>query len=111
MLHSAQMPGFKPAAAQRIGKQIGGGMSHIADTFIGGWRLSGIFTVQSGNYNMPYFPDGEGDPSGTGSGLDESLEGWDPSHRVQYAARRGLRGAQVGVPVEVDQRGAGIVPR
>ncbi|WP_058186725.1 TonB-dependent receptor [Terracidiphilus gabretensis] len=67
------------------GKQIGGGMSRIADTFIGGWRLTNIFTWQSGNYNMPYFPDGQGDPSGTGSGLDDSLEGWDPSHRTQYA--------------------------
>ncbi len=67
------------------GKAIGGSMPRIADTFIGGWRLSSIFTWQSGDYSMPYFPSGQGDPSGTGSGLESSLAGWDPSHRTQYA--------------------------
>jgi Carboxypeptidase regulatory-like domain len=67
------------------GKMFGGGMSRIADTFIGGWRLTGIFTTQTGDFLMPYFPSGQGDPSGTGSGLTSSLAGWDPSHRSQYA--------------------------
>jgi hypothetical protein len=54
---------------------------------VGGWRLSSILTVQTGPYLMPYFPSGQGDPSGTGSGLTSSLAGWDPSHRNQYADR------------------------
>ena len=69
------------------GKQFGGTMPRVADLIVGGWRLSSILTVQSGDYLMPYFPDGQGDPSGTGSGLDNSLAGWDPSHRNQYADR------------------------
>ena len=67
------------------GKAFGGSMPRIADSIIGGWRLSSIFTMQTGDYLMPYFPSGQGDPSGTGSGLTSSLAGWDPSHRDQYA--------------------------
>ena len=67
------------------GKTFGGGMPRLANTFIGGWRLTGIFVAQTGDYLMPYFPSGQGDPSGTGSGLTSSLAGWDPSHRTQYA--------------------------
>lgn len=51
------------------GKAIGGGMSHFANTLIGGWQLSGIFLWQSGPFLTPYFSDG--DPSGTGSGSYE----------------------------------------
>jgi hypothetical protein len=69
------------------GKQFGSSMPHVADLIVGGWRLSSILTVQTGPYLMPYFPSGQGDPSGTGSGLTSSLAGWDPSHRNQYADR------------------------
>jgi len=67
------------------GKAFGGSMPRLADTFIGGWRLTGIFTLQTGDYLMPYFPSGQGDPSGTGSGLTSSLAGWDPGRHTQYA--------------------------
>lgn len=67
------------------GKRIGGSMPRIADTVIGGWRLTGIFTAQGGDYLMPYFPGGSTDPSGTGSGLNKSLAGWTPTGRNQYA--------------------------
>jgi hypothetical protein len=67
------------------GKSFGASMPRIADSIVGGWSLTGILTVESGDYLMPYFPSGQGDPSGTGSGLTASLAGWDPSHRAQYA--------------------------
>ena len=54
------------------GKQFGGSMSRAADVVVGGWRLSSILTVQTGPYETPYFPNGQGDPSGTGSGLNGS---------------------------------------
>ncbi len=60
-------------------------MSRVANLFVGGWRLTGIFTTQTGAYVTPYFPSGQGDPSGTGSGLTSTAAGWDPSHRNQYA--------------------------
>jgi hypothetical protein len=67
------------------GRAFGGSMPRIANTIIGGWRLTGIFTVQTGDYLMPYFPGGATDPSGTGSGLNKSLAGWNPTGRNQYA--------------------------
>lgn len=67
------------------GKTFGGNMSRLADSIVGGWEVSTIFTAETGDYLMPYFPAGDGDPSGTGSGLSSSLAGWDPSHRTQYA--------------------------
>jgi hypothetical protein len=66
------------------GKQFGGTMPRAADLVVGGWRLSSILTVQTGPYETPYFPNGEGDPSGTGSGLNSSAAGWDPGHRNQH---------------------------
>lgn len=60
-------------------------MSRAGNAVVGGWRITAIFTAQTGDYLMPYFPSGQGDPSGTGSGLTSSLAGWDPSHRTQYA--------------------------
>ena len=70
------------------GKMIGGSMNRLADLVAGGWRLSSILTVQTGPYETPYFPDGEGDPSGTGSGLDgEAGNGtgsFDGGHRAQH---------------------------
>jgi hypothetical protein len=52
------------------GKQFGSSIPRAADLIVGGWRLSSILTVQTGPYETPYFPNGQGDPSGTGSGLN-----------------------------------------
>jgi hypothetical protein len=57
----------------------------VLDAVVGGWRLSNIFTWQSGAFLTPYFAGGEGDPSGTGSGLSSSLAGWTPTGRAQHA--------------------------
>jgi hypothetical protein len=65
------------------GKMIGSSMPRVLDLIVGGWRVSNIFNWQSGAYLTPYFPSGETDPSGTGSGLTSSAAGWDPSHRAQ----------------------------
>ncbi|HLW77967.1 MAG TPA: hypothetical protein VKU44_00065, partial [Terriglobia bacterium] len=67
------------------GKMFGGGMNRAEDLVVGGWRLTSIFTVQTGPYETPYFPSGQGDPSGTGSGLNSTAAGWDPAHRAQHA--------------------------
>jgi carboxypeptidase family protein len=66
------------------GKMFGGTMPRVADLVVGGWRLSSILTLQTGPYETPYFPDGQGDPSGTGSGLDSTNTGFDPGHRNQH---------------------------
>jgi hypothetical protein len=66
------------------GKQFGSNMNRFADLAVGGWRLANIFLWQSGPFESPYFPDGQGDPSGTGSGLDGTKTGWDGGHRNQY---------------------------
>ncbi len=70
------------------GKQLGSNMPRVADLLVGGWRLSSILTVQTGPYETPYFPAGEGDPSGTGSGLNGSLGNgtgsFDGGHRDQH---------------------------
>jgi hypothetical protein len=71
------------------GKLLGTGMSRAADAVVGGWRLSSILTVQTGPFETPYFPNGQGDPSGTGSGLNGSLGdgsgSFDGGHRNQHA--------------------------
>ena len=70
------------------GKMLGSGMSRAADAIVGGWRLSSILTVQTGPYETPYFPSGEGDPSGTGSGLNgefgNGTGSFDGGHRDQH---------------------------
>jgi hypothetical protein len=66
------------------GKKFGTAMPRLLDAVVGGWRLSNIFSWQSGAFLTPYFPSGEGDPSGTGSGLTSSAAGWDPGHRNQH---------------------------
>jgi len=70
------------------GKMIGSGMSRAADLIVGGWRLSSILTLQTGPYETPYFPSGQGDPSGTGSGLNGSYGdgtgSFDGGHRNQH---------------------------
>jgi Carboxypeptidase regulatory-like domain len=71
------------------GKAFGGSTPRIADLIVGGWRLSSILTVQTGPYETPYFPSGQGDPSGTGSGLNGALGAnfisFDTGHRDQHA--------------------------
>ncbi len=57
------------------GKQFGGNMSRWADLAVGGWQLSSIFVAQSGPFLAPYFPGGQGDPSGTGAGLNSAANG------------------------------------
>ncbi len=69
------------------GKAFGGSMSRVADLLVGGWRLSNIFLWQSGPFESPYFPSGQGDPSGTGSGLNGAASGFDGGHRNQHPDR------------------------
>ncbi len=66
------------------GREFGSNMSRFADTVVGGWRLSSIFLWQTGPFESPYFPSGQGDPSGTGSGLNGTQSGFDGGHRNQY---------------------------
>ena len=70
------------------GKMFGGSMNRVSDLIVGGWRLSSILTVQTGPYETPYFPSGQGDPSGTGSGLNGSFGdgtgSFDGGHRNQH---------------------------
>lgn len=69
------------------GKRFGASMPHALDVVAGGWRLSNIITWQTGAYLTPYFPAGQGDPSGTGSGLSSTKAGWAPSARPQHPDR------------------------
>ncbi len=78
------------------GRQFGSSMSRWADLAIGGWRLSNIFLLQTGPFISPYFPDGQGDPSGTGSGLDGTLAGFDGGHRNQFPDKVAKPGATPG---------------
>ncbi len=71
------------------GRLFGGGMSKAADLVVGGWRFSSILTLQTGPYLTPYFPNGQGDPSGTGSGSNgeygDGTGSFDGGHRNQHA--------------------------
>jgi hypothetical protein len=79
------------------GKMLGGSMNRVSDLLVGGWRLSSILTIQTGPYLTPYFPNGQGDPSGTGSGLNGSFGdgtgSYDGGHRNQHPDQ--LRGISV----------------
>jgi hypothetical protein len=70
------------------GKMLGSSMSRLADLAVGGWRLTSILTLQTGPFETPYFPSGEGDPSGTGSGLNGAFGAngvsFDTGHRAQH---------------------------
>ena len=70
------------------GKRFGGGMGRLADLALGGWQTSNIFVVQTGPFLSAFFPSGQGDPSGTGSGLNGGLFG-DLGHRSQKPDRIG----------------------
>src|ERR1035437_4101636 len=73
------------------GKQFGGNIPRTADLIVGGWRFSSILTLQTGPFETPYFPNGQGDPSGTGSGLNGALGNgtgsFDTGRRNQHADR------------------------
>ncbi len=69
------------------GQHFGGSASRLADLLIGGWQLSNIFLWQSGPFESAYFPSGQGDPSGTGSGLNGTRSGFDGGHRNQAPDR------------------------
>ncbi|MBS1822148.1 MAG: TonB-dependent receptor [Acidobacteria bacterium] len=69
------------------GRTFGSTMSRALDLVVGGWQLTNVFLMQSGPFESPYFPSGQGDPSGTGSGLTSSSTGYDPGHRNQYPDR------------------------
>ena len=49
-------------------RRFGSGMNRFADLAVGGWQLSNILLLQSGTFLTAYIPNGEIDPSGTGSG-------------------------------------------
>jgi hypothetical protein len=67
------------------GRMFGANINRAADLIAGGWRVTSILTVQTGAFETPYFPNGEGDPSGTGSGLNGAAGGFDLGHRNQHA--------------------------
>lgn len=67
------------------GRQFGSSMPRFVDAVAGGWRLSSILVLQTGAYLTPYFPGGQGDPSGTGSGIGATATGWIGSERPQHA--------------------------
>ena len=57
------------------GRQFGSKMNRLVDAAIGGWQISNILLVQTGSHLSPYFSSGQGDPSGTGSGLSSGRYG------------------------------------
>jgi hypothetical protein len=67
---------------------FGAHMNRVEDLLVGGWETSNIFLWQSGPFLSAYIPDGQSDPSGTGSGLDGGLYG-DLGHRSQKPDRVG----------------------
>lgn len=69
------------------GKHFAGGTNRITDAIIGGWRITGIFIAETGPYLTPYFPGNQMDPSGTGSGLQVALAGFDMPYRQQAPDR------------------------
>jgi hypothetical protein len=83
------------------GKQFGGKMNRYADLLVGGWQLSSIFVVETGPFLSPYFSSGQGDPSGTGSGLSSSKVG------AAYPGRSQKVDRVVGVSAVPTQRSAG----
>jgi hypothetical protein len=71
------------------GRRFGSSMNHVEDLVAGGWQLSNIFVWQSGPFLSAYFPDGNVDPSGTGSGLSNSAVGGAYPGRPQKPDRIG----------------------
>jgi hypothetical protein len=56
------------------GRHFGNSMNRLEDAIVGGWQLSNIFLWQSGPFLSAYFPGGNIDPSGTGSGLSQNFQ-------------------------------------
>jgi hypothetical protein len=69
------------------GRRFGGNMSRIADMLVGGWQVSNILLMETGPYISAYFPGSQGDPSGTGSGLNSDANGNALTGRPQYPDR------------------------
>jgi len=65
-------------------RAFGTTMPRLADLVVGGWQLSNILLVETGPYLSPYFSSGQGDPSGTGSGISGDANGNSLSGRSQY---------------------------
>lgn len=51
------------------GHKFGADMNRVENGFLGGWRMSHIFLLQTGPYLTAYIPSDDADPSGTGSGI------------------------------------------
>lgn len=66
------------------GRSFGHSMPRLADLAVGGWQISNILLVETGPYLSPYFSGGQGDPSGTGSGISSDANGNALSGRNQY---------------------------
>lgn len=71
------------------GRTFGNQMNPVLDAVVGGWQLSNIFLLQSGPMLSAYFPSGQGDPSGTGSGLSSANNGAALGGRTQKVDRVG----------------------
>lgn len=69
------------------GQRLGTHMNRAEDLLAGGWQISSIFVWQSGPYLSPYFPGGNLDPSGTGSGLSSNYQGGSYPGRAQHPDR------------------------
>lgn len=69
------------------GARFGSGMNRMEDMLLGGWQVSSIFLWQTGPYLTPYFPGGNVDPSGTGSGLTGNFQGGSYPGRPQHPDR------------------------
>ena len=69
------------------GQRFGANMNHAEDLIAGGWQFSSILLLQSGPYLSPYFPGGNLDPSGTGSGLNNNFQGGSYPGRAQHPDR------------------------
>lgn len=68
------------------GLRYGSKMNRALDAAVGGWQISNILLLQTGPFLSPYFGSGQGDPSGTGSGLNGGLYG-DLGHHTQKTDR------------------------
>ncbi|HZY61143.1 MAG TPA: carboxypeptidase-like regulatory domain-containing protein [Edaphobacter sp.] len=73
------------------GRRFGGGMNRLVDAVVGGWQLSNIFLLQTGPHLAPYFSSGQGDPSGTGSGLSSGLYGSLPGRTQRVDRVQGVK--------------------
>ncbi len=71
------------------GRKFGNNTSRVGDALLGGWQVSSIFLLQTGPFLTPYFGGGQGDPSGTGSGLSSNYQGGTYPGRAQHVDRVG----------------------